>query len=187
MPNKKRSQEVEGKLIHVTDNVFKVPYRRKNGAPANAYYVKVNCFVCGGVYYRHKANYQKGGASICCIECKKKYMAKKDGEEKHKGATSGPILVKCQNHPFARKGWIPKHRKVVEDNIGRFLLESELVHHINMNQQDNRIENLHVFESQASHFLSHGSLNTCVEELLNRGILVFSPETGKYSVVEQKA
>ena len=37
-----------------------------------------------------------------------------------------------------------KHRYIMQNHLGRQLLESEDVHHINGNKQDNRIENLRV-------------------------------------------
>jgi len=39
-------------------------------------------------------------------------------------------------------GSIKEHIKVVEENIGRKLNKNELVHHINENRLDNRLENL---------------------------------------------
>lgn len=48
------------------------------------------------------------------------------------------------------------HRKIMEDYLGRKLLRSEDVHHINENKKDNRIENLQVM-SKSEHSSLHNS------------------------------
>ena len=47
------------------------------------------------------------------------------------------------------------HRKLVEDEIGRELTRIEVVHHINDDRRDNRLENLMVFPSQKEHAIYH--------------------------------
>jgi hypothetical protein len=47
--------------------------------------------------------------------------------------------------------YVREHRLVVAQNIGRPLESWEVVHHVNHNRLDNRIENLQVFESQSQH------------------------------------
>lgn len=67
----------------------------------------------------------------------------KDGE---KGwyKMSGYIMRKAPYHPYANnRGYVPEHRLVMENQIGRYLIpRKELVHHINGIRDDNRIENL---------------------------------------------
>lgn len=67
---------------------------------------------------------------------KRKYRKKQSG---------GYILVYAPNHPSAdRTGYVLEHRIILEEHIGRTLLSSEIVHHINGKKDDNRIENLKI-------------------------------------------
>ncbi|WP_185858864.1 HNH endonuclease signature motif containing protein [Vreelandella populi] len=50
--------------------------------------------------------------------------------------------------------YVPEHRLVVEEHIGRKLRNDEVVHHINHDKTDNRIENLQVM-SRAEHIEEH--------------------------------
>ena len=57
------------------------------------------------------------------------------------------------------KGMCLVHRIVVEAYLGRYLKKWEIVHHINENILDNRIENLIVFEDNTSHTIWHNRLS----------------------------
>lgn len=55
----------------------------------------------------------------------------------------GYMLAYVPKHPNAHKdGYVLLHTVIMERYIGRYLLEDEVVHHINHVRDDNRIENL---------------------------------------------
>ena len=65
----------------------------------------------------------------------------------------GYILVRTQNTSCRtdRRGYVREHRLVMEQKIGRQLLPTEVVHHVDGNTQNNHHSNLELFSSQAEH------------------------------------
>lgn len=70
--------------------------------------------------------------------------------------SEGYIHIKCYNHPYRDKqNYVREHRLVMEQKLGRYLKPYEVIHHINENVSDNRIENLYLYESNAKHSIFH--------------------------------
>ena len=67
----------------------------------------------------------------------------KKGIGHKKKRTDGYVAIYFPDHPKSSKeGYIMEHDLVMECNIGRWLKNNEIVHHINHIRNDNRIENL---------------------------------------------
>lgn len=116
--------------------------------------------------FQHYKKYQKYCSHRCFTEARKQIKRPdvtarftKSGNPNWKNGRildkSGYILLLAKEHPNSNtKGYVREHRWVVEQSIGRYLNLEEIVHHINHNKQDNRIENLMVVTKS-----EHGKLH----------------------------
>jgi len=72
--------------------------------------------------------------------------------------SQGYVEVYFPNHPRAIKShrkYVREHILIMEKHLGRYLTIKEAVHHINGNRQDNRLENLMLFENDIEHHQYH--------------------------------
>lgn len=60
---------------------------------------------------------------------------------------------------------IAHHRKIVQEFLGRKLSNKEVIHHINGNGFDNRLENLYLFNSPSDHSRFHRKPYTLISNL----------------------
>jgi len=64
--------------------------------------------------------------------------------------------ISSPNHPFKdKRGYVREHRLIMEKHLGRYLTRKEIIHHINYNPSDNRLENLMLFPNQMAHAKYH--------------------------------
>ena len=61
----------------------------------------------------------------------------------------GYILAYVPKHPHAHSdGYVMLHTVVMERSIGRYLMPNEVVHHVNHDRKDNRLENLKLMDKK---------------------------------------
>jgi hypothetical protein len=112
------------------------------------------CEVCGEPFYVKPSQYVK--LHCCSPECGKirrqtsmpkgKYHYNWNGGESFNKA-NGYMLIQVKGHPHGNsRGYVYKHRYVVEQNIGRLLETWEHVHHIDGNKLNNEYSNLQIVD-----------------------------------------
>ena len=97
---------------------------------------------------------------FCSRACQGKFMTKTGGRRAHaNGHWKGGLSDHGQGYKMLTSGTYSKqfklhHRFIMEKHLGRTLESNEVVHHINGNKADNRIENLEAM-TRAEHMDHH--------------------------------
>ena len=122
--------------------------------------IYVPCLKCGKSRWISRSNYQHGYQGDFCRLCAAK--VKRSGPN-HPRWTERQIrggyvyLHLLPNHPLfcmaSDDGRIPEHRLMMAEQLDRPLSTEEIVHHINGNKGDNRLENLSL-DNRKNHNLS---------------------------------
>ncbi len=188
MPNRKSVIPI-GEMICLHDDIYRQRFLWK-GQSANRYFVKTICSVCGKDVFQDKANRSrnKSGKAFCCRECQTEGHSGENnsnwrgGRRGKRGHMKGHILAYAPDHPFARKGYVPEHRLIVEAKIGRILRPEEKVHHKNYDEQDNSPNNLINLENNSQHNKVQATLLKCVKSLMDIGVLIFNDNNLRYEV-----
>lgn len=110
------------------------------------------CPQCGKPFTRVQKR-SKYDRFYCSISCSNKYRTGAESRHWKGGRTmSGGYVYLCMEGKQ-----VPEHRVVMAQHLGRPLLSSEIIHHINGVKHDNRLENLMIV-SRSEHPHLHAGL-----------------------------
>ncbi|MGF0262476.1 HNH endonuclease signature motif containing protein [Rhodococcus ruber] len=119
-----------------------------------------NCAVCGKYcrVYRSPSAQNPVTCSVRCTGLNQRGSLNPSFTGGTHIGDNGYVRILRPTHPGAdSRGYVYEHRLVMEEHLGRYLQPGEVVHHINRNKTDNRIDNLGLFASQSEHMKHHSS------------------------------
>lgn len=175
----RRQQPKKLKTCETCGTVFgQRPRRDKAGNPRESRFCSLGCYLkavkpeprhcahCGSEIPQTGWAYE---AKYCSRSC---YFAAME----HSGAWKGGRNIDADGYvrvwaPWSLEGradgYALEHRLVMADAVGRPLADEEVVHHVNGDKADNRLENLMLFVNQSEHRRFHASPTRSQEEVPN--------------------
>lgn len=125
--------------------------------------IKRICDNCGKEFMTHQC-YEKRNRNhrFCSKKCEGEYRSLKNTKDSWQGG----CIAKSTGYKYIMLDGkqVEEHRLVMEKHLGRPLAKNEVVHHINGDKLDNRIENLSLMtrtEHQKLHQISRLHLCQC--------------------------
>jgi len=120
---------------------------------------------------------RRGGNIDFCWSCGNKNRVIPRGRE-HKNFKNG-ISASGYKRINVDGKRIYEHRLIMENYLGRKIVSSEQVHHIDLNKQNNDINNLFLFANAKDHHLSHSFMEKCAYFFFNK-LIWFNKKNNKY-------
>lgn len=122
----------------------------------------VPCAVCGKLVWRSRRDRIRWETSTCSRECSGKWRGIRNAKDEPT-RMGDYYVIHMPEHPNASQdGYVKEHRLIVEQRLGRYLLPTEVVHHIDGNTFNNTDENLQLMtisEHQRLHHTGEDSPN----------------------------
>ena len=127
---------------------------------------RMRCLDCKNTFFINKYRAEKGKGEFCSKKCYDSYQRKYPHTKKLTGVYGkkhprwkggkyiskfGYVYIYKPEYATNPRGYIKEHRYLVEQKIGRRLREDEVIHHVNGDKLDNRLENLEII-NPAEHF-----------------------------------
>jgi hypothetical protein len=104
------------------------------------------CDYCEQPYKARLARLRFSEGKFCSRSCASSNRISSKGAHWKGGkkeTKEGYVQILSHKHPFKdNHGYVLEHRLIMEKHLGRYLTENEIVHHINMIKNDNKISNL---------------------------------------------
>ena len=132
----------------------RVQYRLRSDQRGKRPWVWVVCEQCGEGRWVRRNDAKHLGPQHWCSKCGPKYAHWKGGRRTRPDGYIRVLAPEGHPHPCeAHRGvaYILEHRLVMEQKIGRYLEQKEVVHHLNGDPSDNRPDNLVLYKSQSAH------------------------------------
>lgn len=158
------------------------------------YYQDKLCICCGKKFNNSKFQTEKvyKKQKFCSLKCSYKsaklFVPRGEKSPSWKGGVqyhSGYRYIYMPDHPYrAKELYIGEHRIIMEQHIGRFIKKGELVHHINGDRLDNRIENLYLCRNGKEHTAIHRQMDKLMFDLIKKGIVLFNEQKVQYYLKE---
>ena len=116
------------------------------------------CPDCQKGRYVYLDSYTRGKKTGLCLHCFNNRKRNNSNRTWFNNAKKDYARIRMPNHPRANgQGSVKRAVLIMEQNIGRYLLHVEEVHHINGNKVDDRIENLQLV-THKEHIILHHKL-----------------------------
>ncbi len=132
--------------------------------------IEINCEWCGKPKMVRASDRRRGRGRFCSRACVSQWWPTQKSPRNQDGAANpnwrgglslhrkGYVYRYAPDHPRASNGYVFEHILVAEKKLGRHLLPGEVVHHKNHKKDDNRPENIRIFDSPGAHTKYHAAL-----------------------------